>query len=52
MKNRIPRKFKKVLLKQFSKQFVNYVTKFIRNHKTILTKNGEQYRYNTTFINL
>ena len=52
MKNRIPGKFKKILLKQFSKEFVKYITKFIRNHKTILTKNDKQYRYNTTFINL
>ena len=52
MKNRIPRKLKKILLKQFSKEFVNYVTKFIRNNKTILTKDGQQYRYNRSFINL
>ena len=51
-KNRIPRKFKKILLKQFSKEFVNYVTKHIRKHKTILTKDGKQYRYNRSFVNL
>ena len=51
-KNRLPRKLKKILLKQFSKEFVKYVTKFIRNRKTILINDGQQYRYNTTFVNL